>query len=157
LNALRISSCMEFLLVAAVALVMAVSSARAEDDIKDIDVIKSPTCSCCSLWMQHLDAAGFKTRARHMTPPDLARVKSQSGLRPELHSCHTGFIGGYVIEGHVPADDVKRLLAERPDAIGLVVPGMPMGSPGMEAGDHKEPYDVLLLKRDGSTDVFARH
>jgi len=74
-----------------------------------------------------------------------------------LQSCHTAKVGGYVVEGHVPAADVKRLLAEKPDAIGLTVPGMPLGSPGMEAGDRREPYEVLLVRRDGSTAVFARH
>ncbi|MBC8013706.1 MAG: CopG family transcriptional regulator [Methyloceanibacter sp.] len=87
----------------------------------------------------------------------LDRIKRQSGIGEELAACHTAKIGGYVIEGHVPAPDIKRLIAERPDALGLSVPGMPIGSPGMEQGAETEPYDVLLIKKDGTTEVFARH
>ena len=87
----------------------------------------------------------------------LATIKRQAGIGAKLASCHTAKIAGYVIEGHVPASDIKRLVAEHPDAVGLTVPGMPAGSPGMEQGGEFEPYDVLLLKRDGTTTVFAHH
>lgn len=88
----------------------------------------------------------------------LDRIKRDAGISEKLDACHTGKIGGYVIEGHVPASDIKRLIAEHPDAIGLTVPGMPQGSPGMEQADGKtEAYDVLLLKKDGTTEVFAHH
>ena len=90
-------------------------------------------------------------------PSALAALKRQAGISDKLASCHTAKIDGYVIEGHVPAPDIKRLVAERPDAIGLTVPGMPIGSPGMEQGAEIEPYDVLLVKKDGTTEVFARH
>jgi hypothetical protein len=88
----------------------------------------------------------------------LNRIKQQVGIAPKLASCHTALIDGYTIEGHVPAADIKRLLKERPDAVGLSVPDMPLGSPGMEQPDGKtEPYDVLLVKKDGSTEIYARH
>ena len=87
----------------------------------------------------------------------LAALKRQAGIGDKLASCHTAKIDGYVIEGHVPGSDIKRLIAERPDAIGLTVPGMPVGSPGMEQGAEFEPYDVLLIKKDGATEVFAKH
>lgn len=120
-------------------------------------VAKTPTCGCCQKWVEHMSRAGFSLEPRNMTSGELMRHKLKLGLSAAQASCHTAEIGGYVIEGHVPADDVKRLLAERPDAIGLSVPDMPVGSPGMEAGDAREAYEVLLIKRDGSTAVFAKH
>lgn len=122
-----------------------------------MDVVKSESCGCCGLWLRHIEAHGFKPTARNVALGELARIKARAGLKPDLQSCHTGQIEGYVIEGHVPAQDIKRLLAEKPDAIGLTVPGMPLGSPGMESGDRREPYDVLLVRRDGSTEVFSRY
>ncbi len=92
-----------------------------------------------------------------MSHSRLDAIKAEARIPEKLASCHTAKIEGYVIEGHVPAEDIKRLLAERPKALGLVVPGMPIGSPGMEVGSRKEPYEVLLLKEDGSTEVFAKH
>jgi hypothetical protein len=90
-------------------------------------------------------------------PSTLASVKRQAGIGDKLASYHTAMIDGYVIEGHVPGTDIKRLVAERPEAIGLAVPGMPVGSPGMEQGTEFEPYDVLLMKKDGATETFASH
>ena len=105
-----------------------------------------------------MEENGFETEIRNLPMADLMQVKTEAGLKPGLTSCHTGKIDGYVIEGHVPARDVQRLLAERPDAIGLTVPDMPYGSPGMgEAGPDADPYDVLLVKRDGTTEVFASY
>lgn len=120
-------------------------------------VYKSPTCQCCSKWIAHMQANGYALEPKDMAQRDLTRLKASLGLKPEQASCHTATIEGYVIEGHVPAEDVNRLLAEKPDAIGLSVPGMPIGSPGMEMGDRKDPYEVLLIKRDGSTEVYAKH
>ena len=108
----------------------------------DIVVHKDPNCGCCSAWIEHLRAAGYSVDAQDTT--DLARVKRQHGIPPELASCHTAIIGGYVIEGHVPAAAIRRLLTERPDAKGLAVPGMPVGSPGMEGGT-PQPYAVVLF------------
>ena len=115
-------------------------------------VYKSPTCGCCDLWIDHVTAAGFKANGRNLA--NVAPLKRELGLPLSLASCHTALVGGYLVEGHVPADLVRKLLDERPDALGLAVPGMPMGSPGME-GPRKERYDVLLVGRDGSTRVYA--
>jgi hypothetical protein len=144
------------MLIAGVAMAYAALSA-ANALAHDIEVFKSESCACCGLWVKHLQGNGFAAKGKNVSLGELARLRARAGLRPELQSCHTGRVSGYLIEGHVPASDVKRLLSEKPDAIGLSVPGMPLGSPGMEAGDEREPYEVLLVKRDGTTEVFARH
>ena len=119
-------------------------------------VHKSPTCGCCGLWVDHMRAAGFAVEVRNTD--DLNPIKERVGVPYAKGSCHTAEVGGYFIEGHVPADDVKRLLAEQPDAKGLVLPGMPAGSPGMELPDGTtETYMVELVNRDGSLTGFARH
>lgn len=119
-------------------------------------VYKTPTCGCCELWVDHLREAGFSVEIRDQV--DLNPIKLKVGIPPAKGSCHTAEVGGYFVEGHVPADDIKRLLSEKPDAKGLVVPGMPMGSPGMEVADGRtQPYTVELVERDGSTTAFARH
>lgn len=120
-----------------------------------IRVYASPTCGCCSLWVEHMQANGFEVETVYRD--DLATVKASFGVPRGLESCHTGVVNGYVVEGHVPADDLRRFLAEAPEARGLAVPGMPIGSPGMEMGDRVDPYDVMLFRGDGSTSVWARH
>ena len=121
-----------------------------------ITVYKDPNCGCCTGWVEHLNAAGFRTQIVETT--DRAALHGRLKLSAEMASCHTGQVGGYLIEGHVPAADIRRLLKERPDALGLVVPGMPIGSPGMEMPDGtREAYDVLLVKKDGATAVFTHH
>ena len=137
-----------------VALLLACPALAAEGSI---EVWKSATCKCCINWVKHLEANGFAVSVNAADPSMLDRIKRQSGIGEELASCHTAKIGTYVIEGHVPAPDIKRLVAEQPDALGLTVPGMPVGSPGMEQGAETEPYDVLLIKKDGTTEIFARH
>jgi hypothetical protein len=122
-----------------------------------IEVYKSPTCGCCSAWVDHMAQADFPVDARDVDQESLYALKVRSGITPELASCHTAFVDGYVVEGHVPASDVQRLLAERPDALGLTVPGMPIGSPGMEMGNQRDAFDTLLVLRDQSTQVFERH
>ena len=122
-----------------------------------VEVFKSASCGCCTLWMRHLIRSGFSTKGKDLDGKELAQFKVDARVPSKLQSCHTARVGGYVIEGHVPAADIRRLLAERPDAIGLAVPGMPIGSPGMESGNEREPYDVLLIRRDGSTQVFSSH
>lgn len=117
-------------------------------------VYKAPGCVCCGRWVEHLRESGFRVRA--VEAEDLAERKVEHGIGPRLASCHTAVIDGYVIEGHVPAEDVARLLRERPEVTGLAVPGMPVGSPGME-GPNPEPYRVLAFDEDGGVDVFARH
>lgn len=122
--------------------------------LPDVVVYKSPTCGCCTEWVAHLRRHGFQVRPEDVT--DLQAVKARHRVPPDLQSCHTALVGGYVIEGHVPADLVERLLRERPKAVGLAVPGMPVGSPGMEVpGARAERYRVLTFDRDGKTAVFA--
>jgi hypothetical protein len=131
------------------------SAATVDATLPPVVVYKSPTCGCCQNWAEHLEAAGFPVETRDTQ--DLDAIKAEVGVPFGQGSCHTAKVGDYFVEGHVPADDVKRLLTERPDALGLTVPGMPIGSPGMEQGDVREPYDVLLVAKDGSTAVFAHH
>lgn len=119
-----------------------------------IEVYKTATCGCCKEWVKHLEANGFKVKAQDVADPGDYRQKF--GIPAEYGSCHTGRVNGYAIEGHVPAADIKRLLADKPKARGLAVPGMPMGSPGMEGG-RKDPYEVLLVKDGGKTAVFQRY
>lgn len=142
--------------LAAILLVSATPS-HAEQKAGTIEVWKSASCGCCNGWVKHMTQAGYMVTTKNTASGILAKIKRDAGLEPDLQSCHTAKAGGYVIEGHVPAQDVARLLAEKPDAIGLTVPGMPLGSPGMDIGPDKEPYEVLLVKKDGTTEVFARH
>jgi hypothetical protein len=120
-------------------------------------VWKTSGCGCCLGWIDHIKQAGFAVEARNIDAGSLMKMKLNAGLRAELASCHTAMLGRYVIEGHVPAREVGRLLSEQPDAIGLAVPGMPVGSPGMEDGTARDAYDVLLIKKDGSTEVYASY
>lgn len=130
----------------------------ARPEPRSMQVWKSPTCGCCADWIRHVEATGGFRVVVHDVGNNAARARL--GLPMRLGSCHTALVDGYVIEGHVPVADVQRLLRERPDALGLTVPGMPIGSPGMdgpEYGGRRDPYDVLLVRRDGSTRVFASH
>ena len=122
-----------------------------------IHVVKDPNCGCCMAWVEHLTAAGFAITVEERDAAALADYKRAMGVPAELASCHTASVEGYVIEGHVPAADIRRLLAERPDAAGLSVPGMPYGSPGMGPESEREAYDVMLILRDGSATVFTRY
>lgn len=133
------------------------AEARAADaNATNIVVHKSASCGCCGLWVDHMRAAGFAVEVRDAD--DLGPVKQRVGVPYGKGSCHTAEVGGYFIEGHVPAADVKRLLAEKPNAKGLVLPGMPMGSPGMESPDGSaQAYTVELVGRDGATTAFAEH
>jgi hypothetical protein len=120
-----------------------------------IQVVKTPSCGCCTGWVAHLRRAGFQVRVTDVA--DVTPTARRLGVPDDLRSCHTASVGGYAIEGHVPAADILRLLRQRPAAAGLAVPGMPMGSPGMEAGGRGEPYRVILFTRAGRRTVFARH
>lgn len=122
-----------------------------------IHVVKDPDCGCCKDWIGHVREAGFPVSFEELDPGALADLKASLGLQPTQVSCHTAQVEGYVIEGHVPAADIQRLLTARPDAIGLAVPGMPYGSPGMGPETEREAYDVLLIARDGSASVFTRY
>ena len=120
-----------------------------------VHVYKNPGCECCTAWVEHLKAAGFSVDVTKTD--DTSAVRKRLGMPERLASCHTGVVDGYALEGHVPAADVKRLLAAKPQAVGLAVPGMPVGSPGMEYGDRKDPYKVLLVDRKGRETVFASY
>ena len=145
------------LLFAFLAASLCIAPAAATESTSSVEVWKSPDCGCCIDWVEHLQENGFAVKTNDSDQTTLDQIKCMAGITDELASCHTGKVGGYGVEGHVPASDIKRLLAERPDAKGLAVPGMPIGSPGMEVGDKKEPFDVLLVKKDGTTEVFAKH
>ncbi|MDR3212967.1 MAG: DUF411 domain-containing protein [Azoarcus sp.] len=132
--------------------VLALSSCASDKPV--VDVYKSASCGCCGGWEAHLRAAGFTVQSHAVD--DVSAMRERLGM-PEVHaSCHTAKVGQYLIEGHVPAADVRRLLDESPDAIGLAAPGMPLGSPGMEFGTSQD-YDVLLISRNGEARVFQHH
>lgn len=142
--------------VAAVQLVADEVTAKPAPSGIALDVYKSPSCGCCGLWVDHAEQRGFSVATHH--PEDLNQLKFDQGIAPEVQSCHTAVsVEGYVFEGHIPARYIRDFLAKPPaGARGLAVPAMPLGSPGMEMGDRFMPYEVLLLKEDGSTAVYAK-
>ncbi len=119
-----------------------------------VTVYKSPSCGCCVDWVDHLEANGFDTKVENVS--NTVIIKNKFGVGEKLQSCHTAVVNGYVVEGHVPADLVHKLLEQKPDVKGLAVPGMPQGSPGMEGSGIKEPYKVFTFTASGKTEVFAR-
>jgi len=121
----------------------------------EVQVFKSPTCGCCGAWVDHLKSAGFSVKVTEVD--DTTAARKRLGLPDRFGSCHTATVGGYVLEGHVPAAEVKRLLSQRPDAIGLAVPGMPASAPGMDVPGRKDPYQVLLVDSTGQSTVFANY
>lgn len=120
-----------------------------------VDVHKTPSCGCCGAWVEHLRRHGFEVATHDLD--NLGPIKERVGVPYGMGSCHTAEVGGYFIEGHVPAAEIKRLLAEKPKAKGLTVPGMPIGSPGMESGNRVDPYQVHLVHEDGTTSVYASY
>lgn len=123
---------------------------------EELIVFASPTCGCCGDWIEHMREAGFEAEKREVS--NINRVKQEAGLPRSLASCHTAFIGGYLVEGHVPASDVKRLLREQPKAAGLSVPRMPVGTPGMEIeGRGRDAFDVILFRKNGDQEVFEHY
>jgi len=118
-----------------------------------ITVYKSPTCGCCGKWVEHMKKAGFNPTVTDL--PNVSPVKQSMGVPSNLQSCHTSAIQGYAIEGHVPADVVRQLLKEKPKVAGIAVPGMPVGSPGMEQGEQKDKYNIVSFTKDGSQKVYA--
>jgi hypothetical protein len=148
-------------ILAAAAFVLAIvlsgcSQSTAETALPSVTVHKSSTCGCCKIWVERLRAAGFEVQTHDVD--NLNSVKQRVGIPYGMGSCHTAEVDGYFVEGHVPVEDIKRLLRERPKAKGITVPGMPAGSPGMELPSGKtEKYDVLLVAPDGSTSVYAQH
>ena len=144
------------LLLAAGALPLAALAQKKPDRVL-VEVWKDPNCGCCADWIKHLEQHGFATRV-HANGNDAMRAKL--GIPQKLASCHTGLVGGYAVEGHVPAADIRRLLKDRPQAAGLTVPGMPVGSPGMDGpayGNRRDPYDVLLVLKSGEARVFSSY
>lgn len=122
-----------------------------------VEIWKDPNCGCCKDWVRHLNANGFATRVHD---EGNAAARARLGVPQQLGGCHTGLVGGYAVEGHVPARELKRLLQEKPKAVGLAVPGMPIGSPGMDGpayGGRRDPYDVLLVQADGSSRVYQSY
>jgi hypothetical protein len=138
----------------AVALSLSPALTRAQA-LPPVHVFKSPSCDCCRLWVEHLKGAGFAVRVTEVD--DTAAARQRLGMPDDFGSCHSASVGGYALEGHVPASEVKRLLALRPAAVGLAVPGMPVGSPGMEVGTRRDPYQVFLIDRQGRSSVFASY
>ena len=122
-----------------------------------IHVLKDPNCGCCSAWIEILERDEFSVTTENSAGTLLMRHKAENGIPQGMISCHTAQVDGYMIEGHVPTADIRRLLAARPKAVGLAVPGMPYGSPGMGPESRREAYDVFLIRRDGSTEVFTRY
>ncbi len=125
------------------------------DETIDIVVHKTPTCGCCGGWVSHITDAGMSVRTENHA--DLTAIRQELGAPGELASCHIAIAEGYVVEGHIPADAIRKLLTEKPDAVGIFVPGMPLGSPGMESPRGSQPYDVILLRRDGTKEIFASY
>jgi len=143
--------------LAGLAALIAPAWAAAQAPSVHVEVWKSPTCGCCKDWIAHMEKSGFRFTVHEVGN---TAMRQRMKIPMALGSCHTAVIGRYAIEGHVPARDVQRLLKEKPEAIGLTVPGMPVGSPGMdgpEYGGRKDPYDVLLIAMDGSTRVFSSY
>jgi hypothetical protein len=132
-------------------------SAQPSAALPKVTVYKTASCGCCRLWVDHMKANGFDVQAMDVSAADVRKVSKSAGLKDEDSSCHNAKIGNYIVEGHVPAADIKRLLKEKPAIAGLSAPGMPMGSPGMEQGGMKEAYDVIAFKKDGTSTVYAKH
>jgi hypothetical protein len=139
------------LLIIAFALLSLIPLAHAAERV---EVFKSPYCGCCEKWVEHMRKASFDVVTKDVN--DVPAARKLTGMPERFGSCHTAKVGGYVVEGHVPAADVQRLLKEKPKAVGLAAPGMPQGSPGMET-NNPQPYDTLLVQADGSYKVFAKH
>ena len=142
--------------VAAVVFSLSAACEPKDDPAKaTVEVWKSSTCQCCSKWVQYIRDNGFNVHVH--TDSDLSPRRTALGVPPNLAACHTAQVGGYVIEGHVPVEDIRRLMAEKVSARGIAVPGMPIGSPGMEDGSSREPFEVLLFDAQGSIRTFATH
>jgi len=131
------------------------TSVTAAESLPTVEVYKSPSCGCCGSWVEHMQKSGFKVNVHNVN--DVTPVRENFGVPQAMASCHTAVVGGYAIEGHVPAADIKRLLRERPKAAGIAVPGMVQGSPGMEQGQGKDAYNVMLFSKGGKSSVFAQH
>ena len=142
--------------IGAVILLTTSASAEAAENALEIKVYRDPSCGCCGAWIEYLTTQGFQPK--NIPISDIDAFKQEHGVPNDLVSCHTAVLNGYVIEGHVPAAEIKRLLAERPDdVIGITVPGMPTGTPGMESGNVRDPYNVFSFDQQGNTKIFSKH
>ena len=142
------------------ALLLPMLGVQAKPPRVSIEVWKSPTCGCCKDWVAHLQDNGFEVQVHELSESAKAAQRARLGMSEKFGSCHTALVRGYVVEGHVPAADIQALLRQRPSALGLAVPGMPLGSPGMDGpvyGGRRDPYAVMLVQRDGSVSVYAKH
>ncbi|MFT5707270.1 MAG: hypothetical protein ACI9ES_001561 [Oceanospirillaceae bacterium] len=134
-----------------------ISAANAQDNStvkKSMVIYKSPSCGCCAAWVDHMKHANFNTKIQH--PNSMNAIKKELGIASVYQACHTAVYNGYVFEGHIPAAVVQHFLTDKPDALGLAVPGMPMGSPGMDTDGYFSPYQVLLLNKDGTSKPYAK-
>ena len=147
----------QLLIFASNSIVAAPLAALADGTFPDIHVIKNPQCGCCTAWIKILIDKGFNVTSEDRSGSLLTEFKIESGVPNDMMSCHTAKIDGYFIEGHVPASEIKRLMADRPDALGLAVPAMPYGSPGMGSEDAREAYDVYIISADGTAEVFQHY
>jgi hypothetical protein len=133
------------------------SMATAQEATPVIDVLKQASCGCCGGWVVRMQEAGYTVNVRNVSGDELYAAKEASGFSDDLWACHTATVAGYTVEGHVPARELARLLEERPAALGIATPGMPTGSPGMEYGDEREAFDVVLVGLDRSEQVYASY
>ena len=147
----------QLLIFASSTLVAAPLASFAYEAGTNIHVVKNPQCGCCNAWIKILEGDGFNVTTEDRSNSELAAFKIESGIAKDMTSCHTAKICGYFIEGHVPASDIKRLIEERPDALGLAVPAMPYGSPGMGPEDQREAYDVFIIMANGTAEVFQHY
>ena len=143
--------------VSATVFLPAMAIAKPSTRYPTMQVFKSPSCGCCAAWVEHVSNAGFEVKTVNVENAALNNLKTKYGIGPDYAACHTAIIAGYVVEGHVPAEDIKTLLDARPKIIGLAVPGMPMGSPGMEHGGHAETFATLQIAQDGAASLFNMH
>ncbi len=151
----RLAMIMPLLFAATIPVYSASNTENQGQSSRTITVYRSPSCGCCGAWMEHLKKNGFEVVENLSN--DMEAIKQRHQIPRNLRSCHTASIGGYVIEGHVPAREIRRLLRERPEIEGLAVPGMPSGSPGMEMGNRKDPFSVLRFTASGKTEVYQNY
>ncbi len=140
--------------IASIVLLATATEAQAAN-LPGATVYRDPACTCCGGWIEHLKAQGFSVK--NVPTADMIAFKQEHGVTDELASCHTAIIDGYVVEGHVPGDDIKQLLAQKPNVSGIAVPGMPVGTPGMEMGNKKDSFAVVAFDEQGQTKVFKQY
>ena len=147
----------ELLILASSSIISAPLIASADGTSPDIHVVKNPQCGCCTAWIKILTDKGFNVTSEDRSGSLLTEFKIESGIPKDMMSCHTAKVDGYFIEGHVPASDIRRLIADRPDALGLAVPAMPYGSPGMGPEDEREAFNIYIISADGTAEVFQHY